>query len=65
MVALVRNQPCTNRNQAVTQNAVLDKFILRSKPAEEDKIMLAEAENVVHRMQSLCSLYGLQIKVFS
>lgn len=60
----MRNQPCTNRNQAVTPNAILDKFILRSKPAEEDKIMSAEAENIVRRMQSHCSLYGLQIKVF-
>lgn len=42
----------------------MDKFILRSKPAEEDKIMLAKAENIVHRMKSHFSLYGLQIKVF-
>lgn len=60
----MRNQPCTNRNQAVRPNAILDKFILRSKPAEKDKVILAEAENTVHRMKSCCSLYGLQIKVF-
>lgn len=61
----MRNQPRINRNQTVTPNAILDKFILRSKPAEEDKTMLAEAENIFHGMQSHCSLYGLQIKVFS
>lgn len=61
----MRNQPRTNRNQTVTLNAILDNFVLRSKPAEEDKTMLAEAENIFHGMQSQCSFYGLQIKVFS
>lgn len=61
----MRNQPHTNRNQTVTPNVILDKFTLRSKPAEEDKTMLAEAENIFHGMQSYHSLYGLQIKVFS
>uniref|UniRef100_H2ZSI9 Uncharacterized protein n=1 Tax=Latimeria chalumnae TaxID=7897 RepID=H2ZSI9_LATCH len=39
------------KTKIVTQNAVLDKFTVRSGSSEEDKVTLAEVVNVFHSIQ--------------